>query len=307
MQIDGKTHCSIVIVNYNTRDLLLSCIESICKNTNQKYKIDVYVVDNASSDHSIEAVREEYPEAILLPQKHNLGYAKANNLVLSNIQSEYVLLLNPDTKLLDNCLKILLDYMEENQDVGAIGAKVLLPQGILDKACKRGFPTPANSFWYLTGFSKLFPKVRMFGGYHLTYLRENDINEVDSLVGAFMLIRSTVLHEVGILDEDFFMYGEDIDLCYRIKKAGWKVIFNPQAEVIHYKGAASRIGIDNSNKTNNACKKKSYKVIYEFHRSMVVFYQKHYRDVYNIFIRGLVYSGIGIRFILELGKNVLRK
>lgn len=300
-----KTKCAIVIVNYNTRDLLLACLESIYANAGPKYKYDIYVVDNASTDSSVEAVKEKYPRVLILPQGKNLGFAKANNFALRVIDSEYTLLLNPDTIIVDNCLELLLDYMEQHEDIGAVGCKVVLPDGTLDKACKRGFPTPASSFWYLTGVSKLFPKVRRFGGYQLNYLDENEINEVDSLVGAFMLIRVKALDEVGLLDENFFMYGEDIDLCYRIRKAGWKVVYNPQVKIIHYKGAAS--GTKEKGAECKQVKKKSYKVIYEFHRSMILFYRKHYKGKYPALLRGIVYLGVGIRFLLVILKNDLRK
>ncbi|MNI21706.1 N-acetylglucosaminyl-diphospho-decaprenol L-rhamnosyltransferase [compost metagenome] len=167
----------------------------------------------------------------------------------------------------------------------------MLPDGSLDKACKRGFPTPSASFYYAFGFSKLFPSNPRFNQYQLGYLDPDQDYPVDCLVGAFMLIRREVMEQVGMLDEDFFMYGEDIDWCYRIKQAGWEIYYYPRTSIIHYKGASSR--------------KKPFKIIYEFHRAMILFHRKHYRRKYSFIVNGLVYSGVFVKFSFSFLKNKL--
>lgn len=181
--------------------------------------------------------------------------------------------------------------MDQHTEIGASGCKVVLPDGSLDKACRRGFPTPSASFYYAFGFSKLFPKVPKFNQYQLGYLNADQSYPIDCLVGAFMLIRREAMDQVGMLDEEFFMYGEDVDWCYRIKSAGWEIYYNAETKITHYKGASSR--------------RKPYKIIYEFHRAMYLFHRKHYRDKYSAVTNGLIYSGIFVKFSLSLLKNKL--
>ncbi|MBV1767692.1 MAG: glycosyltransferase family 2 protein, partial [Methanobacterium sp.] len=208
----------------------------------------------------------------------NNGFAHANNLALKECSARYVLL-NSDTVILNNSLTKCMDYIEGDSSIGALGCKVILPDGSLDKACRRSFPTFSVSFYRMTGLSRLFPKSKRFGKYNLTYLDENETYEVDSLVGAFMLVRSDAIHEIGLLDEQFFMYGEDIDWCYRIKSRGWKIMYYSGAEIIHYKGGS------------NSTRDKS-RLTTEFYRSMYIFYNKHYRDDYPFIITGITYMGI---------------
>ena len=202
-------------------------------------------------------------------------------------------MLNSDTFVNDSCLEKSLEYLQTHPKVGALGCKVILPSGTLDHACKRGFPTPVASFYYFLKLDRLFPKSKRFGSYDLTYLSENEIHEVGSLMGAFMMIKKQVLDEVGFLDEDYFMYGEDIDLCYRIKKKGWKIIYYSEASIIHYKGGSS--------------KKKKAKLIFEFHKSMWLFFKKHYRKDSNIVVVALVFSGVFLKMIVALFFNLFRK
>jgi hypothetical protein len=282
---------SIIIVNYNTKNLLAESLQSIYSKKH-KIEFETFVVDNCSTDGSAYTIESIYPQVIFLPQKENLGFAKANNIAIQQAKGRYILLLNPDTVVLDNCLDLMVDFMDRNPDVGAAGCKVVLPDGSLDLACKRSFPTPENSFYHALGLAKLFPKSRRFGQYNLTYLDENETHEVDCLVGAFMMVRREVIEQVGLLDEKYFMYGEDIDWCYRIKKAGWRIVYYPGAKIIHYKGASS--------------KKKKWKTIYEFHRAMFLFFNDHYKDKYNLVIRYLVYLGIAARYVISVIKNIVR-
>ncbi|MFP3896642.1 MAG: glycosyltransferase family 2 protein [Anaerolineales bacterium] len=264
---------AIVIVNYNTRELLDNCLQSIRCSTGD-LKIQVVVIDNHSSDGSAEMVRTKHGWVHhLLETDHNGGYAYANNLGLrrlgythncaSTSLPRYVLLLNPDTELPEDALADMVAFMDEHKDVGVAGPRLVRGDGSLDKACRRSFPTPLVSFYHLSGLGKIFPKSRRFGRYNMTYLSPDTQADVDAVVGAFMLMRSEALEQVGLLDESFFMYGEDLDLCYRIKQKGWRVVYNPEVTVFHLKGAASR--------------KASRRAIIAFYDAMRIFHNKHYR------------------------------
>jgi len=271
---------SIIIVNYNTKKLLRDTIQSVI-DTVDSTKYEIIVVDNASNDGSIELVKKQYPQVMLIENKDNLGFPKANNIGIREALGEYILLLNSDTKVLDHCIEKCLEYMDMNFNVGALGCKLVLANGKLDHACKRGFPTPKASLYYILKLHKLFPLSKRFGEYTLNYLPIDEINEVDALTGAFMMLRKEVINKVGPLDETFFMYGEDLDWCFRIKDAGYKVIYYPEAVTIHYKGGSS--------------KRKRYKTIYEFHRAMYIFYNKHYRNKYNFVVTGIVFAAIAVK------------
>jgi GT2 family glycosyltransferase len=164
----------------------------------------------------------------------------ANNKGINISRGRYILLLNSDTVVIEDCIKKCINYLDKQKNIGALGCKIILPGGNLDKACKRGFPTPEASLYYMLKLDELYPQSRKFGKYNLTYIDENVISEVDSLVGAFMMLRRETIYEVGLLDERFFMYGEETDWCYRFKKAGWKILFTPAAQIIHLGGASSK-------------------------------------------------------------------
>lgn len=283
---------SIIIVNYNTKNLLKQTINSI-KNIEIHYAYEIIVVDNSSSDGSPDMVRKCFPEVNLIQNDKNYGFAKANNKGIASAKGRYILLLNSDTFVTEGCIEKCIGYMDAHSDIGVLGCKVVLPDGSLDHACKRGFPTPWASLSYGLKLDKLFPKSKKFGQYDLIYLDENEINEVDSVMGAFMIVRREAIDQAGLLDEDFFMYGEDIDWCYRIKNAGWKIVYYPKAEIKHYKGSSSR--------------KKRFKTLFEFHRAMYLFYNKHYFKKYNIIVTILVYLGIALRFIVSFLINLLKR
>lgn len=282
---------SIIIVNYKTKDLTLACIASVFSSTTA-YTYEIILIDNASNDGTIEAVNEWYPLVTTITNTDNVGFSRANNQGIRIAQGRYVLLLNSDTIVQQDTLDIMLRFMDENATVGASGCKIVLPDGSLDKACKRGFPTPSASFYYAFGFAKLFPNIPRFNQYQLGYLDPNQSYPIDSLVGAFMLIRRETIEQVGMLDEEFFMYGEDIDWCYRIKEAGWVNYYYPRTQIVHHKGASSR--------------RKPYKIIYEFHRAMILFHNKHYRKKYSWLTNAMVYVGVGLKFGLSLARNKLR-
>ncbi|WP_040213613.1 glycosyltransferase family 2 protein [Clostridium polynesiense] len=283
---------SIIIVSYNTKQLTLDAIESVFKTT-KNVSYEIFVVDNASKDGSVEAIKKSYGDKVkLIENKENLGFSAANNMAIKKSQGRYILLLNSDTIVKNDTIAKTIAYMDDNTEAGVLGCKVLLRDGKLDKACKRGFPTPWNSFSYLLKLDKIFPGDKRFGGYHLTYINENETAEVDCVMGAYMLLRKEIIESVGLLDETFFMYGEDVDWCYRIKEAGWKIIYYPEAEIIHYKKASSA--------------KKGTKTIIEFYRAMYIFYNKHFKEKYNIFISFLIYLGIVVQLLLALTKNLFK-
>ncbi|WP_090792955.1 glycosyltransferase family 2 protein [Paenibacillus sp. GP183] len=282
---------SIVIVNYNTCQLTLDCLRSIVSSS-ISYDYEILVVDNASRDDSVLEIRKQFPTIQLIENKQNVGFSKANNQAIRVAAGRYILLLNTDTIVQPDAIQIMLDFMEEHSSIGASGCKILLPDGSLDKACKRGFPTPSASFYYAFGFSKLFPNNPRFNQYQLGYLNPDQEYPIDCLVGAFMLVRREAIDQVGMLDEEFFMYGEDIDWCYRIKQAGWGIYYYPRTTITHYKGASSR--------------KKPFKIIYEFHRAMFLFHRKHYRYKYPVIVNVLVYLGISIKFVISVSRNKLK-
>lgn len=288
---------AIVIVNYNTRGLLRDCLASIFASRLEGSYV-VCVVDNHSADDSAAMVRAGFPAVLLIEQKANSGYAAANNAGLQAVGFGggaapcYALLLNPDTLLKPDDLAQMLTFMETNPEVGAAGPKLVRQDGSLDKACRRSFPSPENALYRLSGLSRLFPRHPRFGRYNLEHLDPDQLTEVDSLVGAFMLMRGSVLAQVGLLDERFFMYGEDIDLCYRIKERGWKIYYNPAVTVLHYKGAASR--------------QRSAASIVHFYEAMALFHNKHYRARTFFLLNWLIYLGIAVLGALALARNALR-
>ncbi len=299
---------SIIIVNYRTYHLTRQTIKSIIEKEHA-FSYQISVVDNASGDGSLEKLQEDFKlqeETGLIKfiaSSENKGFAYANNLAMIQSKSRYVLLLNSDTVVVEDCLEKCLEFMENDKKIGALGCKVVLPNGKLDKACRRSFPDVKVSFYRMIGLSRLFPQSKRFNRYNLEYLDENGIYEVDSLVGAFMLVPCRVIDDVGLLDESFFMYGEDIDWCYRIKKAGWKVIYYGKAHIIHYKGASSGIDVNDksSSSTDDAPLNepmplkngaKDSKLIREFYRAMHIFYDKHYHKENSFIVNYLVHAGI---------------
>lgn len=282
---------SIIIVNYNTKELTRQTLQSIYK-YNHNLDFEVIVVDNNSTDDSVDMIKEEFQQVLLIRNQDNLGFSRANNIGIKKAKGKYILLLNSDTVIMEDTLEVMFNFMESNPNVGAAGCKVVLPDGSLDKACKRSFPTPQNALYNALKLDKLFPHNKKFGEYNLTYLDEDEIHEVDCLVGAFMMVRKEAIEEVGLLDENFFMYGEDIDWCYRIKKAGWKIVYYPKTKIIHYKGGSS--------------KKKNPKLIYEFYRAMYLFFEKHYKDKYSQLTKYIVYLGIWTKMVLSLVTNLFK-
>ena len=291
----------IVVVSYNTRQLLYTCLRSIYASQGD-FVFRVCVVDNASSDGSPDMVAEAFPEAILIANEENLGYPAANNQGLRAFgfvdQSEssvsptapsaslpsFALLLNSDTELPPDALTAMLGFMADHPRAGAAGPRLVRPDGSLDLACRRSFPSPEVSFYRMIGLSRLFPRSRRFGRYNLTYLDPNQVAEVDSVVGAFMLVRKEAILQVGLMDESFFMYGEDLDWAYRIKDAGWKIYYNPAVSVLHVKKASTR---------------QNPRAQVEFYRAMDIFYRKHFAAETPWWLDRLVVGAVSARMRLE--------
>lgn len=273
---------TISIVNYNAGDYLLTCLSSIQK-VSKEADFDVFVVDNASTDGSIEEAKEKFPEFNYITNNKNLGFGKAHNLALKNAKTPYLLTLNPDSELFEGTLSYLIDFMDKNLDVGVCSPRVEKADGTLDKASHRGFPTPLASFLYYF--------LKNDSLYHLTNKDMSKTHEVDSVVGAFMLMRRTVVEKVGYFDEDFFLYGEDIDLCFRIKQAGFKVMYVPEVSVKHIKGVSSGIKKHSQNRSN-AHESTRNLALNSFYSTMKLFYKKHYSKKYPLFLNWLVYLGI---------------
>lgn len=290
------TDLSIVILNYNTCDHLRGCLQALRAEGSTSLDggpilAEVLVVDNASADGSADMVAAEFPWVRLIRSPRNGGYAFGNNQALRVARGEAVLLLNPDTLLPPGSLRALLDKLHEHPQAGIIGPKLLRPDGSMHLACRRSFPTPSVAFYRLTGLSRLFPKSRHFGRYNLTYIDPDIPIDVDSVCGACLLVRRAVVERIGLLDERFFMYGEDLDWCLRTRQAGWTVRYEPAVVVQHQHGAASR--------------QRAFRTNFYFFRAMDLFYRKHYVQRYHPLLTGLVRTSIYAALALAMCRTLL--
>lgn len=292
----------IVVLNYNTCELLRDCLRSLQQL--QGVTAEIVVVDNASADGSADMVRAEFlaaptegaPTIRLIASATNGGYASGNNLALRELLAQpapprAIMLLNTDTLVPPDAVRSLLTFLDTHPKAGIVGPKLVRADGSLDLACRRSFPTPEVSCYRMLGLSKLFPKSKRFGRYNMTFLDENETAEVDSVVGAAMLMRTEALRQVGLLDEAFFMYGEDLDLALRFKQRGWQVFYYPEVQILHYKRESSR---------------QSKKAQVEFYRAMYIFYEKHYRQTTPFWLDGVVMSGIAVKGGLALAPELWR-
>ncbi|WP_406534462.1 glycosyltransferase family 2 protein [Methanobrevibacter sp.] len=280
---------SIVIVNYQTFELTKNTINSIFE-YEYPFSYEILVVDNASRDDSLAKLQEYFNDKVkFIASAENNGFSAGNNQALRMANGKYILLLNSDTIVWEGTLENIYNYMEKHTDVGACGCRVLLENGELDKACKRSFPNVKNSFFRLFHI----PTNSKDNDYNLVNLPDGEIYEIDCLTGAFMFMRTDALNQVGLLDETFFMYGEDIDLCYRIKNGGWKIIYYGESKITHLKGASS--------------KKQKSKLIYEYYRAMYIYYNKHHANENSFIVNFVVYFGIALLCILKLFLNLFKK
>jgi hypothetical protein len=266
------TRVSAVIVNYNTKEILKDCLQNLKKLS----PLEIIVVDNNSPDGSAAMISREFPEARLVALTKNIGLAAGNNAGLKKAAGDYVLFLGSDAFPEDGTLEKLVSFMDKNSDVGICVGEVRLRDGSLDADTHRGFPTPWVAFTHFTGLENLFPKSRLFGGYFLRYKNLKTTHEIDLCTSHFMLTRKKIFDDVGYWDEDYFVYGEDVDLCWRVKKAGWKIVFVPGAKVVHFKGVSVGIRKETRDITKATMETRK-KMILETTQAMVKFYRKHYR------------------------------
>ena len=291
----------VIIVNFNTADLLSKCLSRLCASRLDR-PMEVYVVDNGSSDGSLQVVHERFPGVHTIDAGGNLGFAGGNNLALREILAgvprtvdrgrQYVLLLNTDCFVEPDTLQITATFLDSHPKAGVVGPKIMLADGRLDLACRRSFPTPSSAFWKLTGLARRYPNHPRFARYNLTYLNPDQPHEVDAVMGACMFVRLSAIDDAGLLDESFFMYGEDLDWAYRIKKRGWSVHYYPAAHVLHLKGASSS--------------RQSYRLIVEFYRAMYLFHRKHYAPSTFILVNWSITAGIIARGGFALLRNLTR-
>lgn len=284
---------SIIIVNYNVRYFLEQCLISVFQAL-KGIEAEVFVVDNHSVDGSVDMVREKFPQVKLIANKDNPGFSRANNQAIRQAKGEYILLLNPDTVAEENTFSASLRFMEEHPDAGGLGIKMIDGRGHFLPESKRGLPTPWVSFYKISGLTALFPRSKRFARYYLGHLDKDKNQEVEILAGAYMMMPAKVLEKIGLLDEDFFMYGEDIDLSYRILKGGFKNYYLAESSIIHYKGEST--------------KKGSLNYVFVFYKAMVIFAKKHfssrYASLFSFFINMAIYLRAGVsvfsRFIKAL-------
>jgi len=306
---------SICIPTLNASTYLRNCLKSICEQDAYLYWVDaipanqitspspstgdsrlnfeLILIDNASTDDTLSMLQADYPKAHLTMNDKNEGFTRPINQALRQSRGRYMLVLNPDTIVLPGAFNELISYMDVHTDVGICGPKVLNRDGSLQKACRRGVSRPWAAFSYFSGLSSLFPHSKFFGGYLLNYLDEDAIHEVDGVSGSCMLIRRQVIDQVGMFDERFFAYQEDADYCFQAKKAGWKVVYLPDAQIIHFGGqGGSRV--------------QPYRSIFEWHRSYYLYYQKNLAKDYFFLFNWLYYLLMALKLALSLFANALR-
>lgn len=258
---------SVIIVNYNVKYYLDQCIRSVLRAFEEmNTPAEIIVVDNHSADGSVDYLEQRYPQKLFpmvrfVRSAHNLGFARANNIAIRQSRGEYVLLLNPDTIVGEDALKASVDFMDAHEDAGAVGVRMLGAQGRRAMESRRGLPTPMVSFFKMLGFCNRWPHHRLFGKYYMGYLPWDEPSQIEVVSGAYCMLRRKALDEVGLLDEDFFMYGEDIDLSYRVLKGGYHNYYLP-VDILHYKGESTQ--------------KSSFRYVHVFYEAMLIFFRKHY-------------------------------
>lgn len=290
---------SIIIVNFNSFSYLSESLRSLFESDFPQTNIEIIVIDNASTDNSVINFKRNFPKIRLIENKINIGFAKANNQGIHKSQGKYILLLNPDTLIPKETIRTLYNFMRENIKVGIVTCKVEMPDGKLDDACHRGFPTPWNAFCQFSGISNIFKNSLFLNGYHLGYINMEKVHEIDSCTGAFMFVRKRAGEDVNWFDEEYFWYGEDLDFCYRIKKNKWKIVYFPNVKIVHYKGVSGGIK-RHSKKISTADRQTRINSTKARYSVMRIFYKKHYINIYPFWIRFLILSGIKIKEIFSL-------
>lgn len=283
---------SVIIVNYNVKYFLEQCLHAVMMAIS-KIQAEVIVVDNNSADGSVSMIRQKFPQVILIPNSVNTGFAKANNQAIERASGRYVLLLNPDTVVQEDSFLRCLQYMDLHPEAGCLGVKMIDGKGKFLPESKRSLPTPLVAFYKVFGLSKLFPRSKVFGRYHLGFLDPDRIHQVDVISGAYMFMRRSALEKTGLLDESFFMYGEDIDLSYRFRLAGYDNIYFPDTTIIHYKGEST--------------KKSSINYVVIFYKAMIIFAKKHFKEstarYFAFFIHLAIYFRAGLSILTRFIKG----
>lgn len=292
---------SIIIVSYNTEELLSDCLESIAV-AKRGLETETFVVDNSSIDKTVETVKQKFPWVKLIENPQNLGFSKANNIALNLAKGKYILILNPDTVLQKDTLFKMVEFMDNNPKFSMATCKVELENGKQDLDARRRFPTPWRAFCHFSHLSKIFKNINFFSEYYMDDISQDQEHEVDACTGAFMFIRSNALKKVGFFDEDFFFYGEDLDLCYRFRQNGYKIVYTPITKIIHYKGASSGIK-EHSKHLSKITQESKAKAIRESTRAMKLFYKKHYQTKYPFFITQPVLVAISTLTLIRLLKK----
>ena len=286
----GTKDLSVLILNYNVRDFLEQLLWSV-KTALKGIDTEIIVIDNASVDGSVQMLKEKFPEVKSISNYQNVGFSRGFNTALESAVGKYVVLLNPDIVVQEDTFSEMIKFLDANPDVGMATCKVLNADGSLQLSCRRSFPSPTVAFGRMTGLSKAFPNSRIFGKYNMTYISENETHEVDAISGAFMFLRRDILEEVGPLDEQFYMYGEDLDWCHRIKGAGWKIYYVPSTQIIHYKGQSTR--------------RSGFDDIQTFYESMQLFVQKHFSGRYSRLTLFLLKMAIRARLLISVSRRAL--
>lgn len=289
---------SVVIVNYNVREFLEQALRSVFR-ASAGLRLEVFVVDNNSVDGSPAMVRNQFPDVHLIANADNVGFGAANNQAIRRARGRYILVLNPDTIVQEDTFSKMIRFMDDHPQAGAAGCKILHPDGSFARESRRAFPTPSVAFYRMIGLAGLFPRSAVFGRYNMTHLPENEVAEVDALSGSCMLVRRDAVfgggsgHGAGLFDEAFYMYGEDLDWCYRIQKAGWKIYYTPETQIIHYKGEST--------------KKGELRYVRLFYGAMLRFTEKHFENRYSRLFAGLLRLAIvaraGLTVVAEAGRT----
>lgn len=276
-----KPMVSALVVSHNVKDLLLQCLRAFYATSD--VPVEVVVVDNGSTDGSAAAVTAEFPKATVLVEQKNLGYGRAANIGLERCRGRFVLLINPDVTVDPNSVGRLSDFLMTRPEAGAVGPRLLMPDGRLDPDCRRSFPVPSTLFYRTVGLSRLFPKSPRFGRHNMGHVDESDVHEMDAGSADCLMLRMTAVDRIGFFDPRYFMFGEDIDLCYRLKLGGWKVFYLPNARATHHRRAATT--------------RAQREALYQRHRAMWTFHFKHHAKDVSAFGNGLVWAQIWGRWV----------
>ncbi|MBN1464807.1 glycosyltransferase [candidate division KSB1 bacterium] len=294
MAHDESIKISIIIVSYNVREFLEQALLSLQKSL-KNISNEIYVVDNASSDGTVSFLKRRFRDVSFIENSENIGFARANNQALARVRGEYICLINPDTIVQENTFSVLLQFFQDHPDAGMLGCKILNADGSLQLACRRSVPTPWVAFTKVIGLARLFPKSRLFGQYNLTYLDPEQVAQVEAISGSFMFLKRAVLEAVGGLDEQFFMYGEDLDWCYRIRRAGYPIYYVPDTQIIHFKGESS--------------KKSPFQQRRLFYEAMRLFVRKHFKKgralIPSWFLLLAIHVSAGLAYVSEIVRRLV--